>query len=257
MPYTSPAAVNGADAYGIPGENRLTAVDYGDVCVNIDTRYFAAHDLPEPTGYSDLADPRYRGLTSLEDPDTASPGLAFLLGTIATMGDGAAGAPGYPGGWQAYWTKLKGNDVTVTSDWNTTYSTDFSGSSGKGPKPIVVSYASSPADEVVPGANGAPDTSPTKALLDTCFRQVEFAGVLRGAKNPEGAREFIDFLLSQQAQVAVPESMYVYPVTRGVPLPATWERFAPAPPHPATMAASAIAAGRDGWLRTWRTLMGR
>ncbi|MDF0530087.1 thiamine ABC transporter substrate-binding protein [Tsukamurella sp. 8F] len=241
--YASPAAANGASTFGLPGEKRLTAVDYGDVCLNIDTRYFSEKKLPEPRSYDDLVDPKYRGLTVVEDPSTASPGLAFLLGTIATD----------PNGWQNWWRRLAANDVSVTSDWNTAYSSEFSGSSGKGPRPIVVSYASSPAAEV--GKDGSAPA--TKALLDTCFRQVEYAGVLRGAKNVAGAQKFIDFLLSRQAQAAMPDSMYVYPVTRGVQLPSAWAKYAPVPDKPASLTPQQIADGRDGWLRAWRQALGR
>ncbi|MDP0400329.1 thiamine ABC transporter substrate-binding protein [Tsukamurella strandjordii] len=241
--YTSPAAANGAADYAIPGVGQLTAIDFGDVCINIDTRYFRDKGLPEPVTYQDLADPKYRGLTVVEHPETASPGMAFLAGTVATLG----------AGWKDYWTSLRANDVSVTTNWSTAYSTDFSGSSGKGPRPIVVSYASSPAAEV--GKDGT--APPTKALPDTCFRQVEYAGVLRGTKNPDGARKLIDFLLSPRAQGAIPDAMYVYPVTRDVPLPATWQQYAPVPPRPATLPADRIADERDGWVREWRQLMGR
>ncbi|GAB3133141.1 thiamine ABC transporter substrate-binding protein [Tsukamurella serpentis] len=241
--YLSPAAAEGAAAYAVPGMPQLTAVDFGDVCVNIDTRYFRDKNLPEPRTYQDLAAPEYRGLTVVQNPETASPGMAFLAGTVGALGEG----------WQDFWRALRANDVTVAPNWSTAYSTDFSGSSGKGPKPIVVSYASSPAAEV--GKDGSAPA--TKALLDTCFRQVEYAGVLRGTKNPDGARKLIDFLLSPAVQAAVPEQMYVYPVTRDVPLPKTWAQFAPVPPKPAILPAERLADERDGWVRTWRQLMGR
>ena len=98
---------------------------------------------------------------------------------------------------------------------------------------------------------------PTKALLDTCFRQVEYAGVLRGTKNPDGARKLIDFLLSPAAQATIPDEMYVYPVTRGVALPDSWAKYAPVPPKAATLPADRLADERDGWVRQWRQLMGR
>ncbi|WP_019200400.1 thiamine ABC transporter substrate binding subunit [Tsukamurella sp. 1534] len=241
--YVSPAAANGAQQYALAGMPQLTAVDYGDVCVNIDTRYFRDKGLPEPATLQDLADPRYKGLTVVEDPETASPGMAFLAGTVAALGDG----------WRDYWGGLRANDVSVAPNWTTAYSTDFSGSAGKGPKPIVVSYASSPAAEA--GADGTPP--PTRALLDTCFRQVEYAGVLRGTKNSDGARKLIDFLLSPKAQAAVPDAMFVYPVTRDVPLPEAWAKYAPVPAKPATTTPDRLADERDGWIRQWRQLMGR
>ena len=106
--YVSPAAANGAQEYALAGMPQLTAVDFGDVCINIDTRYFRDKNLPEPVTYQDLAKPEYRGLTIVENPETASPGMAFLAGTVATLGEG----------WQDYWRSLRANDVSVTANWS-------------------------------------------------------------------------------------------------------------------------------------------
>src|ERR1700741_1521645 len=108
--------------------------------------------------------------------------------------------------------------MQVVSGWEEAYTQEFSGSSGKGPRPIVVSYASSPSAEL--GEDGEPRT---KALLDTCFRQVEYAGVLNGAKDADSAKKVLDFLLSEKFQAAVPEQMFVYPAREGVALPEAWE----------------------------------
>jgi thiamine transport system substrate-binding protein len=238
--YTSPAAGAGASAFAI--DDRLTAVDYGDVCVNIDHAYFTAKGLTEPVTFEDLAKPEYKDLLVVESPATSSPGLAFLLGTIAHFG---------ADGWPAYWTALKDNGVKVTGGWTDAYTVDFSGSSGKGARPLVVSYASSPPSEVPDGATSAP----TGALLDTCFRQVEYAGVLQGAKNPAGAQQLVDFLLSADFQASVPDSMYVYPVDTSAPLPAAWQQYAPVAPKPATLDPTTIAANRDAWISGWSDLL--
>lgn len=240
-PYTSPEANKGPQRYAIDPEQRLSAVDVGDVCVNIDTRYFEEKGLPEPSGFADLTDQRYRDLLVVENPATSSPGLAFLLGTIAEFGDA---------GWKAYWSKLKANGVRAVSGWTEAYTQEFSGSTGKGPRPIVVSYASSPAAEV-----GEDGKSRTKALLDTCYRQVEYAGVLKGAKNPEAARKVVDFLLSQQFQESVSENMYVYPAREGVTLPEGWAEVAPLPTKADALPGERVDAGREQWVAQWRSLM--
>lgn len=266
-PYTSPAAKNGSDKYAIgaaatpggaadatagaepAGQNRLTAVDYGDVCVNVDHTWFANKKLAEPKTYEDLAKPEYKDLLVVPSPATSSPGLAFLLGTIAHFGGEDSNDAG--SGWQKYWTELKNNGLKVTAGWEDAYSVDFSGSSGKGARPLVLSYASSPPFEMQAGMTKAP----TGALLDTCFRQVEYAGVLAGAANPAGAQKVVDFFLSKEFQTAMPDQMYVYPVDSGVALPKSWQQFAPAAKDPATLPASKIAAGRDGWIQTWTDLV--
>jgi thiamine transport system substrate-binding protein len=216
-------------------------VDLGDVCVNVDTGYFATKGIPTPASYEDLADPKYKDLMVVESPATSAPGLAFLLSTVAKFGDG---------GWSEYWSKLKANGVKSVSGWTEAYTQDFSGSSGKGPRPIVVSYASSPAAEV--GEDGKPRTT---ALLDTCYRQVEYAGVLTGAKQADKARKVVDFLLSQQFQVTVAANMYVYPARQGVALPAGWPQVAPLPQQPAALVGEKVQAGREKWIGQWRTLI--
>jgi thiamine transport system substrate-binding protein len=241
--YTSPEADRGPQRYAVDTEHRLSAVDLGDVCLNVDTNWFTEKGIPAPASYDDLTDPQYKDLLVVENPATSSPGLAFLLGTIVKYGEQ---------GWQAYWQKLEDNGVKSDSGWEEAYSQDFSGSSGKGPRPIVVSYASSPAAET--GDDGKPRT---KALLGTCYRQVEYAGVLTGTKQPDKAHKVIDFLLSQQFQTTVADNMYVYPTRQGVELPKGWAEVAPLPPDPATLPGDQVQAGRERWIGQWRSLLGQ
>jgi thiamine transport system substrate-binding protein len=239
-PYTSPEADRGPQRYAIDAEHRLSAVDLGDVCVNIDNTWFAENGIPEPETFDDLTESRYQDLMVVENPATSSPGLAFLLATVAEYGED---------GWQEYWKKLESNGVQAVSGWTEAYTQQFSGSSGEGPRPIVVSYASSPAAEI--GEDGKPRTS---ALLDTCYRQVEYAGVLAGSDNQEEAGRVIDFLLSQQFQETVAENMYVYPSREGVELPVGWAEAAPLPQDPAALPDERVQAGREGWIEQWRAL---
>jgi thiamine transport system substrate-binding protein len=238
--YRSPAAQEGPQRYAVEDEGRLTAVDVGDVCVNIDPAALAAKGVPEPANYADLTRDAYVDMLVVEDPATSSPGLAFLLGTIAELGDG----------WREYWMALRGRGVLVVSGWEEAYTQQFSGSSGKGPRPIVVSYASSPAAEL------AEDGTPrTKAVLDTCFRQVEYAGVLNGAANTEDARRVMDFLLSPEFQSQVPEQMFVYPTRADVELPQAWRQAAPLPESSAELDPAEIAKHRERWIDEWRDLV--
>jgi thiamine transport system substrate-binding protein len=231
---------DGPADYALDDTNRLTAVDIGDVCLNIDPAGLAAKGVAEPTTYADLAKPEYKDLLVVEDPATSSPGLAYLLGTVAKLGDG----------WQDYWRALKANGVQVVSGWEEAYTQEFSGSAGKGPRPIVVSYASSPSAEL------AEDGTPrTKAVLDTCFRQVEYAGVLKNAQHAEDAEKVMDFLLSEQFQAQVPEQMYVYPAREGVELPETWQLAAPLPSDPAVMPPALVQGSREQWIEEWRGLV--
>lgn len=230
-PYASPEASKGAQRYQVDGTGRLHAVDVGDVCLNIDPAKLGG---VEPTSYEDLVDPKFKDKLVVENPATSSPGLAFLLGTIAKFGEN---------GWQEYWTKLKANGVKVVSGWEEAYNQEFSAKGGT--RPIIVSYASSPSAE-----GGA-----TKAVLGTCYRQVEYAGVLKGAKNPADAQKVLDFLLGEKFQAQVAEQMYVYPSREGVALPASWAKDAPLPPNPQTLPADKVKDNREAWVEQWRKLV--
>ena len=235
---------DGAEAFALDdGTDRLVPVDTGNVCVNVDTAWFADHDIPEPSTLDDLVDPAYADLFVTPGAATSSPGLAFLLSTIAEYGDD----------WPDYWTDLMANGTKLTSGWSDAYYVDFTQGGGEGQRPIVVSYDSSPAFTLTD--DGAAST--TKALLDTCFRQVEYAGVLAGADNPEGARAVLEWLLSPEVQAALPESMYVFPVVDGVELPEDWARFAEQPTDPYTVDPAEIAADREEWLTTWTDVTSR
>jgi thiamine transport system substrate-binding protein len=228
--------------FALPGDasHYLTPIDYGDVCVNVDDTWFDQHHLAPPTTFDDLAAPKYKDLLVAPGATTSSPGLAFLLATIGHYGDG----------WKDYWHKLVDNGLKVDAGWTDAYEVDFTAGGGNGDRPIVVSYSSSPPFTIPKGG----DKPTTSALLDTCFRQVEYAGVLDGAKNPKGAQEFIAFMLQHDFQAALPGKMYVYPVDTSVPLPPDWSTWAPTSPDPVEVSAADITRHRAEWLRDWRDI---
>lgn len=224
-------------------EHRVTPVDHGDVCLNYDKEAFAPGQ--EPTDLASLLDPALRGKTVVENPATSSPGLAFLLATVATFGEN---------GWQDYWRRLAANDVEVVAGWEEAYYGSFSGGSGEGSRPVVVSYATSPPAEVY-FADPRPAEAPTGVVTNGCFRQVEFAGILAGAANPAGARAFLDFLLSEPFQQDVPLQMFVFPVVEGVALPDVFVKHAARVENPLQLSPAAIAANRDRWIREWTSIV--
>ena len=233
-----PTLPEGAEDYALPeGADRLTPVDVGHVCVNVDTTWFAEKDLAPPASLEDLTEPAYQGLFVTPGASTSSPGMAFLLSTIAEYGDD----------WPAYWERLLANGARVVEGWSDAYYTDFTQGGEDGTRPIVLSYDSSPAFTL--SEDGTKST--TAALLDTCFRSVEYAGVLAGAANPEGAQALVDFLLSEDVQAALPESMYVFPVSSAVDLPEDWARFAEQPTDPYAVDPAEISANREAWLTEW------
>ena len=247
-PYESPELANVPDELEVDTERRVTPIDVGDVCLNIDREFFDAPGAPRPPDQlADLADPAYADLLVVEDPATSSPGLAFLAGTVEVFGDP---------GWETYWQALRANGVRVAADWTDAYYNEFSGGGGEGDRPIVVSYASSPPAEVVFAE--PPIDEPTTTVVDaSCVRQVEYAGVLAGAADPEGARLLIDFLLSEQVQADIPLTMFVLPVREGTPLPEVFEQFAARPDDVIEVDPFALGARRDDLLRRWRDVVVR
>ena len=223
--------------------HHITPIDAGDVCVNFDKAWFAREGIPLPKTLDDLAKPAYKGRLAVENPATSSPGLAFLLATVARYGEN---------GWQGYWKRLRANGVKVVDGWEQAYNAEFSGAAGKGAYPLVVSYASSPPAEVY-FADPQPAEAPTGTLTGTCFRQVEFAGVLKGAAHPDAAKRVIDFMLTERFQADVPLQMWVFPARTGTPLPPVFVKFAAVPSHPFAISAAAIGKHRDAWIRQWTT----
>lgn len=228
----------GVEEFTLPGDDdeTMAPVDTGGVCVNVDETWFAERDIEPPTSLDDLTDETYEDLFVTPGAATSSPGLAFLLATIAEYGDD----------WPSYWSDLMDNGTKITNGWSDAYQVDFTQGGGGGDRPIVLSYDSSPAFTIAEDG-----TSTTSALLDTCFRQVEYVGLLDGADNVEGGRELIEFLLSDDVQVALPESMFVFPVVDDVALPAEWAKFAERAENPVSVDPAEIDANRDDWLREW------
>ncbi len=245
--YDAPALAEIPAAFILDPQKRALPIDYGDVCINYDKVWFAEKGLAVPTSLEDLVKSEYTGLLAVENPATSSPGLAFLLATIAHFGED---------GYLDYWQKLVENQVVVTSDWETAYYTNFSASSGRGPQPMVVSYASSPAAELI-YAETPLEEAPTASIIgpQTCFRQVEFAGILKGTPNRSLAEKFIDFMLSVDFQGDVPLQMFVFPVNPSAALPPEFLEAVQTPSEPAALDTSLIAEKREVWVEAWTDLV--
>ena len=245
--YESPELAKVYPDLVLDPEHRVTPIDRGDVCLNYDKDWFSAHHVAPPRTLVDLTLPRYNGLTVVENPATSTPGLAFMLATIAQFRDL----------WKFYWHDLRVNDVLVVDGWEDAYYARFSGASGsKGKRPIVVSYASSPPAEVIFG-KPRPSIAPTGVVEASCFRQIELAGVLRGAKNQEGARKLVDFMLSKRFQEDIPLQMFVFPARSDAALPPEFERFAVVPKHPLELPPAEIEANRERWVDEWTDIVVR
>lgn len=247
VPYASPLLHEIPDEFELDTEHRALPVDYGDVCLNYDKGWFDERGLAPPSDLDDLTDPRYRDLTVVENPSTSSPGLAFMLATLGRYGEEGD----YD--WLAYWSDLRENGVLVVEGWEDAYWGQFTyGSQGEGDRPIVVSYASSPPVEVY-FAEEVFDEAPTAAVISegSCFRQIEFVGILKGASDQDLAEAWVDFMLGRSFQEDIPLRMFVFPVNGSAQLPDVFVGFAVVPERPATVDYAAIEANREAWIEAW------
>lgn len=244
-PYEAEALEAIPEDLQLDPEHRVTPIDVSDVCINFDKEAYAG-DTPPPTTLDDLADPAYAGDLVVENPATSSPGLAFLLRTIVEYGED---------GWQDYWRDLVRNDVEVTAGWEDAYYGVFSGGSSEGDRPLVVSYSTSPPAEVLFGDDPDADESPTGSMVESCYRQIEFAGVLRGTEEPEAARRVVEVLAGPEFQASVPLNMFVEPARDDVELPEVFVKFAERPDEPAELDPAMITEHRERWIEEWTELV--
>ncbi len=240
-PYHSPLLADIPDQFKLDPTDNALPVDYGDVCPNYDKAYFTQHNLTPPKDLEDLSKPEYKGLLVVENPATSSPGLAFLLATIGHFGQDR---------YLEYWKSLVANDVQVVNDWNTAYYTEFSVHGGT--RPIVISYGSSPPAEVV--FSKTPLSEPPTGVItanESCFRQIEFVGILKGTPNKDLAEKWVNFMLSPTFQDDMPLQMFVFPVNQNAKLPEVFSKFLVIPKQTAQVSPEEIAANREKWLQAW------
>lgn len=233
------------DKVGIEADpsDRVTPIDFGDVCINYDKSWFDETGTPIPGTLDQLRDPVYSGVLTVEHPATSSPGLAFMLATIDEFGED---------GWLEFWADLQAGGVGIAPDWDTAYYSDFRPYGGE--SSMVVSYASSPPAEVIFATEPLTE-APTGVIEAGCFRQVEYAGILAGTEFPEAAGELIDFMLSTGFQETIPLTWFVFPVNEDAALPQEFIDHTIVPSDPARLDAATIAQNRDRWIGEWVALM--
>ena len=239
--YASPVLADIPDQFKLDPESRALPVDYGDVCVNYDKAYFSEHNLAIPNVLEDLSRPEYQNLLVVENPATSSPGLAFLLATISHFGEDR---------YLSYWQSLVDNGALVVNDWETAYNQEFSRAGGS--RPLVVSYGSSPPFEMI-FSDKPLSEPPTGAMVGdgSCFRQIEFVGILSGTTHRDLAEKWIDFMLSTTFQEDIPLQMYVFPVNPAAKLDETFVKYLQEPTNPASLPPDLIAKNREKWIQAW------
>ena len=239
--YQSPVLADIDPIFQLDPTFQALPVDFGDVCLNYQKSYFQEAGLEPPGTLEDLTLPDYKGLLTVENPATSSPGLAFLLTTIGYFGED---------GYLDYWKSLVENEVNIVNDWETAYYSAFSQAGG--PDPIVVSYGSSPPFEVLFSEQPL-EEAPTAAVTSpgTCFRQIEFVGILKGTEHRDLAEKWIDYMLSPSFQEDIPLNMYVFPVNSQAVLDETFQKYLVVPEITADVTPAMIAEGRERWIEAW------
>ena len=243
VPYTSPFLAVVPEQFILDKSFHVTPIDYGYVNINYDKAYLTKNNLQPPTTLEELAQPQWKGRLVVQNPATSAPGLAFLIATVSYFGED----DDYD--YLDFWADLRANDVLVKDGWSAAYYTDFSNYGGD--RPLVVSYATSPAAEVFfsEGKHTVPPTG--NMLVDRgTFLQIEGIGILKGSKNVGLAQRFIDFALSVRFQEDFPDKMFVYPVNPQARVP-DFFKFAEVPTLPADIEPATIGQNREEWIDAW------
>ena len=241
--YESPLLRKVSEKFILDDTYHVMPMDYGYVNLNYDKAFLEENGLKPPSSLEELTGADWKGRLVVQNPGTSSSGLAFLIATVSYFGED----DDYD--YLDFWADLRANDVAVKDGWSEAYYTDFSQYGGD--RPLIVSYATSPAAEVF-FSEVKIDVPPTgNVLLDKAtFLQIEGIAILKGARNVKLARKFIDFAMGKGFQEDIPGRMFVYPVNREAALP-DFFKFSVVPTEPADIAPETIDQKRDTWIDAW------
>lgn len=196
-PYKSPGLSEVPEELIFDKSYTMTPFDYGHFAICYDSEI-----LPVPPGsLEDLTSEQYADSLVLMDPRTSSPGLGFLLWTVAAYGDN----------WVDYWNRLKPSILTVTDGWSQGYTLFTAGEA-----PMVLSYGTSP---VYHSEYEGTNRYRAAEFSDGHVVQIEGMGISTGTENREAAEAFIDFMLTEEAQRSVAMSNIMLPVNANLELP--------------------------------------
>lgn len=247
VPYESRNLKTISENFILDPTNHVTPINYGYVNLNYDKKFLTENDMAPPTALEDLVDPNWKSRLVVLNPASSSPGLAFLISTIAYFGE--HGEYNY----LDFWRDLKNNDVLVKDGWSDAYYADFSQYGGS--RPLVVSYATSPAAEVFFSEVEISEPPTGNILIDRAtFMQIEGIGILKNADSKSLAETFIDFALDITFQEDLPGKMFVYPVNKDAKTP-DFFKFAEVPTAPSDISALEISEKREAWIDAWTKVM--
>ena len=213
-------------------QNRLLPYEHGFITLVYDAQQIGEQDLPQT--FEQLVEPRFRKQLLVQDPRTSSPGLSFLLWTIQRFGD-----PGY----LDYWRQLLPNLLTITPGWSEAFGLFIEGEA-----PMMVSFSTDHAFDVIVN-----DSDRIRVLLlgNQGYRTVFGVGVVDTSDRPQLARQFVNFLLSEEIQSLLPTSEWMFPANPNALLPVPFYQNAVRPPLSAQLDSKRVGDNLARWLREW------
>lgn len=188
-----------------------------------------------PKSMKELVETRDDLKVIYQDPRTSTPGQGLMLWMKSIYGDDVTQA----------WQKLASKTVTVTKGWSEAYSMFLNGESD-----LVLSYTTSPAYHLIAENDSK---FATANFAEGHYMQVEVAAKVKGAKNSELADQFMNFILSDEFQLAMPTGNWMYPVT-DVELPKGFETLS-VPNKSLSFSADEVAKMRKSWIREWQSAL--
>ncbi|HCG6065499.1 TPA: thiamine ABC transporter substrate binding subunit [Vibrio parahaemolyticus] len=188
-----------------------------------------------PKSMKELVETRDDLKVIYQDPRTSTPGQGLMLWMKSIYGDDVTQA----------WQKLASKTVTVTKGWSEAYSMFLNGESD-----LVLSYTTSPAYHLIAENDSK---FATANFAEGHYMQVEVAAKVKGTKNSELADQFMNFILSDEFQSAMPTGNWMYPVT-DVELPKGFETLS-VPSKSLSFSADEVAKMRKSWIREWQSAL--
>ncbi|ATF10184.1 thiamine ABC transporter substrate binding subunit [Candidatus Enterovibrio altilux] len=170
-----------------------------------------------------------------QDPRTSTPGQNLMLWMKSIYGDDVSNA----------WQQLAKKTVTVTKSWSEAYSMFL-----KGESDMVLSYTTSPAYHLIAEKN----SNFASANFDEGhYMQVEVAAKVKSSKNQALADAFMQFILSDEFQNAIPTGNWMYPVTN-IKLPDSFSSLL-VPTNNLQFTPENVADNRSRWIREWQSAL--
>jgi thiamine transport system substrate-binding protein len=175
----------------------------------------------------------------IHDPRSSTPGLGLLMWVKDAYGERAP----------EIWAGLAPHVVTVAPGWDEAYGLFLDGEVD-----MALAYTTSPAYHLI--AEG--DDGKAAAIFEEGhYMQVEVAAATASSDQPELAREFLGFMLTDGFQAVIPTTNWMYPArTPAGGLPEGYATLA-LPEKPLLFPPEEAQAKREGALAEWLAALSR